>query len=237
VTCQPKAGAAVVVPLPAEIDLVNREQLYDQIYAAFVSGAPVVVVDFSATRFCDGSSLQRLLAVQRRAAAYASQLRLVIPPGSAVRRVADLLALDQQPLIYPSTREALVWAPPPRRAAWLPRPRPARGEVVRQVGLDEAIDEGPGDRHAGEGAVDDRPAQRVQRGVDVETGRELAGGYTALQHAALAVALGAEVALGEDTGHLPVVLGLADERQQHLSGRVLEKAREAAQVPARALHG
>lgn len=115
--CQPEAGSAVVVPLPAEIDLVNREHIYDQLYAAFVSGAAVVIVDFSATMFCDGSSLQRLLAVQERAAAHGSQLRLVIPPGSAVRRVADLLALDHQLLIYPSAREALAWVPPARRAA------------------------------------------------------------------------------------------------------------------------
>jgi anti-anti-sigma factor len=109
VTHRQGADPAIVVPLAAEIDLTNSEQVYDRLYAAFISGTAVVVADFTATWFCDCASLRRLLSVQQRAAAQGSQLRLVIPPGSLVRRVADLIGLDGQLHIYPSTREATAW--------------------------------------------------------------------------------------------------------------------------------
>jgi anti-anti-sigma regulatory factor len=96
----------VVVALPAEIDLINREQAYDRLYAAFISGTAVVIADFTNTTFCDCGSLRRLLTVQHRVAGHGVQLRLAIPCGSPVRRVADLLGLSSQLLIYPGTGEA-----------------------------------------------------------------------------------------------------------------------------------
>lgn len=105
-SCYQGAGPAIVVPLAAEIDLVNCEHVYGTIYAAFVSGAAVVIADFTATRFCDCASLRRLLAVQQRAAAQGTQLRLLMPPGSPVRRVAELLGVNGQLHIYPRLREA-----------------------------------------------------------------------------------------------------------------------------------
>jgi anti-anti-sigma factor len=104
-TLQPTARS-VVVPMAAEIDLTNREQVYDRLYAAFVSGVAVVIADFSATRFCDSASLRHLIAVQQRAAAHGCQLRLVIPADSLVGRLADLLGLASQLLIYRSVGQA-----------------------------------------------------------------------------------------------------------------------------------
>ena len=105
------AGPATVVPLAAEIDLTNCEQVYDRLYAAFARGTAVVIADFTATWFCDCGSLRRVLAVQQRAAACGGQLRLVIPPGSRVRRLADLAGLDGGPHIYSSVPEATAWVP------------------------------------------------------------------------------------------------------------------------------
>ena len=72
-----------------------------------------MIADLTATWFCDCSSLRRLLAVQQRAASRGGQLRLVIPPGSPVRRVAGLTGLDGPLHIYPSVREASAWFPGP----------------------------------------------------------------------------------------------------------------------------
>lgn len=110
------ARVAVVVPLPEEIDLTNRAQVYDRLDAAFVSGAVVVVADFTGTRFCDSGALYHLLAVQQRAGARGGQLRLVIPPGGLVRRVSDLLGLESSLRIYPTTRAATAQLPPPGTA-------------------------------------------------------------------------------------------------------------------------
>ena len=97
---------AVTVTLPEEIDLINREDAYDRLYAAFACGAPVVIADLTGTTFCDAGSLRRLVTVQNRAAAQGTQLRLVIAPGSVVSRLAGLTGLDRRILIYPNLREA-----------------------------------------------------------------------------------------------------------------------------------
>jgi anti-anti-sigma factor len=98
--------APVVVTFPAEIDLASQEQAYGRLYAAVASGAPVVVADLSATTFCDCASLRRLVTVHNDAAAHGAELRLVIAPGGAVRRLADLVGLDRRLWMYSSLPEA-----------------------------------------------------------------------------------------------------------------------------------
>jgi len=95
-----------VVALAAEIDLTNCEQACGQLDAAFACGAAVVVADLTSTWFCDCASLRRLLAVQQRAASCGGQLRLAMPTGSQVRRLASLTGLDKPLHIYPSVRGA-----------------------------------------------------------------------------------------------------------------------------------
>lgn len=108
---------AVIVALPAEIDHGNAEHAYDQLYAAFAAGAPVVIADFTASIFCDCSALRRLLAVQRRAATRDAQLRVVAPPGGPVLRVLEITGLGQVLQVYPSAYHAAAapWIPPTRR--------------------------------------------------------------------------------------------------------------------------
>src|SRR5262245_5278590 len=96
----------VIVALPAEIDLSNAEQVYDQLAAALAAGAAVVIADFSGTRFCDCACLNRLLRVHNQAAGHDAQLRLVIPRGAPVREVVKLLGLDKQLPVYASTDAA-----------------------------------------------------------------------------------------------------------------------------------
>jgi anti-anti-sigma regulatory factor len=129
----------VVVRLPPQIDLTSQERAYDQLYAAFASGASVVVADFTATTFCDCSSLRRLVAVQHRAAARDARLLLAIPPGGLVHRVAKLIDLDHLLPVFRSVREALAAAPVPRlnepglvsRAAGR---TPGRADIIDLVG-------------------------------------------------------------------------------------------------------
>ena len=142
-------GAATIVALPADIDIGNADHAYDQLYAAFAAGAPMVIADFTATTFCDTASLRRLVAVQRRAVARNAQLRLAAPPGNPVRQVLEITGLDQLLPVYPSARHAAAdWIAPPDPA------RPARpGSPPRT-----AVDRSPGTRDAGRPPGADRPA-------------------------------------------------------------------------------
>jgi len=132
--------AVAVVPLADEIDLANSAQVYDQLWAAFDAGAGVVVADFTATQFCDCGSLRRLSNVHRRATARGGELRLLIPPGNPVRRLAWLLGLDRRLPIYASltqamalTRPACHRARPGPRPAWAPVPRCPRRPLPADV--------------------------------------------------------------------------------------------------------
>jgi anti-anti-sigma regulatory factor len=111
----------VIVTLPACIDLISQERAYDQLYAAFASGASVVIADFTATTSCDSSSLLRLAAIQHRAVASGAELRLVMPPGGVVRALAQLMEVGSQAQVYRSVKEAE--GPPARDTRML---RPAR---------------------------------------------------------------------------------------------------------------
>jgi anti-anti-sigma factor len=104
-------GQPAVVTLPAEIDLTNAGRARDLLDAAFAAGAPVVIADFSGTAFCDCSAMRAVLAAGHLAAARGAQLRLAIPPGTAVRRLADLLGLDRQVPVYPGPAQAAAGPP------------------------------------------------------------------------------------------------------------------------------
>jgi len=81
--------------LPAEVEVTNAERVYDQLYAALILGATVIIADFTATIFCDSAGLHRRIMIHKWAAARNAQLRLVVPPGGSVRHVLELLGLDQ----------------------------------------------------------------------------------------------------------------------------------------------
>lgn len=125
-----------VVALPAEIDLTSAERAYGELHAAFAGGAAAVIADFSATTFCDCSSLRRLLAVQHRAACRGARLVLVIPHGSPVSRLAELVSLDSRLPVYPSLREAAAQLPETRGDR---PPAAGRQEVVRMADILDVI--------------------------------------------------------------------------------------------------
>ncbi|HEX5300837.1 MAG TPA: STAS domain-containing protein [Streptosporangiaceae bacterium] len=115
-------SAAAIVTLPAEVDMYNREQAYDQVYAACFSGAYVIIADFTGTRYCDAGGMRRLLDVQDHVAS-GVQLRFVIPPGHPARRLADLVDPGRRVPVYASPEEA---------AAGIPVPLPA--DALRAAG-------------------------------------------------------------------------------------------------------
>lgn len=130
------SAAPVIVALPPQIDLTSQERAYDQLYTAFAFGATVVIADLTATTFCDCSSLRRLVAVERRAVARDAELRLVIPPGGPVRRLAQLMDLDHRVAIYPSVGHAAVAGKVPGMIM----PEARHRTAARKVAMSDIID-------------------------------------------------------------------------------------------------
>jgi anti-sigma B factor antagonist len=99
-------GTPAVVPLPAEIDITNAEEVLDRICAALETGSATVIADMTATTFCDSSGVRHLLLAHRRASASGTQLRFAVPAASPVRRILAFTGADQVVAVYPTLDEA-----------------------------------------------------------------------------------------------------------------------------------
>jgi anti-anti-sigma factor len=101
-------GEQAVVTMPAEIDAVNADAVRRAVLAAASQGAAVLIIDMSATTFCDSAGVQVIIDTYRRAAASHTRLLLVV---TAVRRIFTLVGVDQLIPIYPTLEAALATAP------------------------------------------------------------------------------------------------------------------------------
>lgn len=83
-----------VVAAPEEIDVTNADALRWALLEAAAYGHRTLVVDMTATRFCDSSGLHTLLAAHNRAQAEGGELLLVIP--DIVRfRIFQITGIDR----------------------------------------------------------------------------------------------------------------------------------------------
>jgi anti-sigma B factor antagonist len=100
-----RAGGLAVVGLPAEVDITTADELRDELLSIIDDGAPVTVVDMSATTFCDSAALSALIVAHRRAVAAGSELRLVAA-SAGVLRVMTLTGVDRLIPLYPTVAAA-----------------------------------------------------------------------------------------------------------------------------------
>jgi anti-sigma B factor antagonist len=98
----------VVVELPAEIDVTNSEQVYQQLVAALAPNVGTVVADMTATIFCDSSGVQAIMHAYETAGARDVRIRLAVSPGTSVRRVLQLIGVGRLIPVYPTLEEALA---------------------------------------------------------------------------------------------------------------------------------
>ena len=104
---------AVVIALPAEIDMANAGEAGQRLGSAVAAGVRTVIADMTATTFCDSSGIGMLVRAHKQAAANRAELRLVVP-APAVLRSLTLASIDQLMPIYPGLGMALAAGPQPR---------------------------------------------------------------------------------------------------------------------------
>jgi anti-sigma B factor antagonist len=106
----------VIVRLPAEIDMVNAEDVGEQLRSAFTLGAAVVIADLTSTVFCDCAGARQLVLAHHSAEARDAQVRFVIPHRNTLR-VLQVLGLDRLLSIHPSLETAASAGPASAGAA------------------------------------------------------------------------------------------------------------------------
>ncbi len=112
----PQHLPAVVIALPAEIDMANAGRAGQQLGSACTPGVRTVIADMTATTFCDSSGISMLVRAHKQAAVNNTQLRLVVA-SATVLRALTLVGMGDLLPIYPSLSQALAAEPGPGRKA------------------------------------------------------------------------------------------------------------------------
>ena len=99
-----------MVAVPGELDLTIADGLRDVLLGALNAGALGLVVDMTATTFCDSAGITALTRAVRRAAATDAAMRLALT-SSPVLRVLNLVGIDRLIDIYPDVTAALASLP------------------------------------------------------------------------------------------------------------------------------
>src|ERR1700730_9039100 len=100
--------APVVVVLPAEIDVTNSEQVYEQLVAVLAPGVNTVIADMTSTVFCDSSGVHAIMHAYESAAARDVRMRLGVWPATSVRPVLALIGVGRLMPVHASLQEALT---------------------------------------------------------------------------------------------------------------------------------
>jgi len=104
-----------VISAPAQVDAGNAEDVLAGLLSVICEGPAALVVDMTATGFCDSAGMHGLVQAFQHARASGVEMRLAVS-GPAVRRMLEITGVDQLIGVYPSVPESLIGgrAPPGR---------------------------------------------------------------------------------------------------------------------------
>src|SRR6516162_6122954 len=114
------ARGVPVVTVPAEIDATTVGQLREILLEWQTRGHTTMVVDMTATQFCDSAGLRELVRAHKRAVAEGGGLRLVTLADGAFLRIFTIIGLDGIIPHFATLKQALAAVP---AAAIRPRRR------------------------------------------------------------------------------------------------------------------
>ena len=98
---------AAVVSAPAEIDASSAGAVLACLLAVISEGPATLIVDMTATEFCDSAGVSSLVQTFHRASASGIEMRLAVT-GPAVRRIIEITAVDQLIGTYPGEPASLI---------------------------------------------------------------------------------------------------------------------------------
>ena len=98
----------VLARISGEVDLANAADLANALGAAISNAALGLVVDLSETGYLDSAGVHMLFELAERLTARQQTMRVVVPEGGRLRRVLDVVALDETVPILASVDEALA---------------------------------------------------------------------------------------------------------------------------------
>lgn len=102
------AGNIAVVVLKGDIDLATVDEAKQTLIEAAISGATGVVIDLSGVTSLDSCAVNVLFLMARRLEQRGQSAAVVVPPGSLLRKVFSLTALDRLLPFFSDPDEAMA---------------------------------------------------------------------------------------------------------------------------------
>src|SRR3954468_21825583 len=104
------ASEYTLVGMPEEIDASNSDRVREQLLAVLNEGTGPVVIDLTATLFCDSTALKALVRARTRAVAADRRLYAAVPPRGSVRRIFELTAISRLLPVHDDVDSAIAAA-------------------------------------------------------------------------------------------------------------------------------
>lgn len=102
------AGGVHVVAVQGELDLATAPRLAVRIDNARRSGAQRLVIDLTATEFCDSTGLRALVGCRHEVVAHGGRMALAVLEESAVARMFSLAGAHELMPVYDGLEPALA---------------------------------------------------------------------------------------------------------------------------------
>ncbi len=129
-------GPQAVVALPEHIDASNAGPIREELLSVINRGAEALVMDMTATIFCDHAGADAVARAYQRAVASRTELRLVVA-SRTVLRMLGTTGVGRLVPVYPSVAAALAARSPAARAT------PTAGDGNKTVGISRRRQTGP----------------------------------------------------------------------------------------------
>jgi anti-anti-sigma factor len=98
----------VVGRISGEVDMSNATYVREQLLTSMPNDALALVLDLTACRYLDSAAIEVLFEMSRRLRRRRQELRIVVPPGSPLRRVIELTEVHTAAPVHESLDEALA---------------------------------------------------------------------------------------------------------------------------------
>lgn len=97
----------VVGRISGEVDMSNATYVREQLLTSMPNDALALVLDLTACRYLDSAAIEVLFDLSRRLRRRRQELRVVVPPGSPLRRVIELTEVHTAAPVHESLEEAV----------------------------------------------------------------------------------------------------------------------------------
>ena len=97
----------VVGRLTGEVDMSNATYVREQLLASMPNDALALILDLTGCRYLDSAAIEVLFEMSRRLRRRRQELRIVLPPGSPLKRVIELTEVHTAAPVHESLESAV----------------------------------------------------------------------------------------------------------------------------------